>query len=1039
MLSKESNELLQLLDTLLCKNPDKCFRILESSMRCLPLPFFVLDSVDTEKNREPTCLYVDKCCEWIGSIITGLHNEGDRCLVEYTNRTLVVSGGIRIVIDDLEPEEAYLWKAVERDVHKYFRKVELECGRGVSFDSTSQTAFVKYGSCVFNSRIQEMLRRSSFILQFTVLFLYVKVDVTNRFTVGYKTLLLVCQKSYSQRSVTFTVGNTASRSRPEQPSGELQRLLGNDEQHVVRSADYKLQCILDSLFYYWYDLRPVYSTNVWEGSMSRSTVWATCWSEFEYIRSMHPTFSGQRRKALRGVRWEFRENLDHCLGIVAQRADKSKDHSHSCAFACHGERFDETMASMRRLLELSECAADTTSHSYGETRIIDIAHIMSSMYRKLIDEYEKRTAGTSEILHRSVVRNRAQEKALDSHKPFLYAMHVWGDGFDRVMANHIENVLDGHEEDGDLLPYVRSSAYLRGSRKKEDFPWRRARATAHAVHSLRRKLVLKQPGAFDALCDRVANFTSTHRAIRHSSEHMDMPFAFWMRCSRESRDSVDLSNRRRMLRCHAPQCEHLVDAVDNVFSATTMQPTQFDRTVAKELLHACYIYRDVAQTLTEMRVAYILKRQEELAQILCIARENGRFEEAERIVEAHRKDAEVMIIDFADASPSTGLLNVWHTVYEAMPSWTRADEMQATLLRVDEDLVALITNERTVRNLREAAVVLGAWSRDTISLDQFVKIVVSVRDVDTALYVWLLKYFVRTTWLVNSWRDGLLEHAQRSSPTPEKSARADVDLLRRMDECIANIGDVCHDDFLSVLETTNRGDTTIAIMKLLKGKRTRTDLPFEKDALVGIFNLFCSCAAEVVPVGLSAAESVELLEELSANSSKDAQKNDEILRKFCTRTFVEWCIQKNSQVRLKSIHCSKRSTNRSARILSAILRTFMCIQYSNRVSPTRPGPVSQHDHVRSAASPVDQGHPEKQGVRGTSISEALSTSRRTLLERAPALRHFATITIPVLTHPFDAFLRDPKSASHPLWSPYSELFETAACSYPRCSLFSSAS
>ncbi|KAK3244654.1 hypothetical protein CYMTET_45742 [Cymbomonas tetramitiformis] len=1017
MQSKASNELLDLLDILLCKNPDKCFRILESSMRCLPLPFFVLDSVDAEKNRAPTCLYVDKCCEWIGSIITGLHNEGDRCLVEYTNRTLVVCGGIRIVIDDLEPQEARLWNAIERDAHRFFRKVESDNPNGVSFDSTTKGALVKYSSCMLNSRIQEMLRKSSFILQFTVLFLYVKVDVTNRFTVGYKTLMLVCQKSYSQRSITLTAADTRARSE----SSEY------DEEGVARSADHKLQCILDSLFYYWYDLHPAYSTNVWTGSVSRSTVWASCWVEFEYIRSMHPTFSGQRKKTLRGVQWEFRQVTDDRFGMTAYRANKTKDHCHLYTFTCHSEESDAMKgrtwsSSIRRLLDISEDATERQTRCREEARVINVAHLMAALYRKLIGEYAKGDATTFP----SSSRDNARKKLINSHKPILYAMHVWGDGFDRVMAHHIEKIVNEREEDGDLLPYARSSAYLQGSQQREDFPWNKHRASAEVVHTVRKRLVQERQDEFNAMCNRVAVFTRTHRAIRNSSEHMDMPFVFWLRCCQERNDEDDLNIRRRILRCYAPQCEHLVDVVENVLSPSTIEPTRFDRTVAKELLHACYMYRDFALALTQIRNAYILEGGDDLAQIVRITRENGRFEEARQLDEARTKGAEIAIIDFSNASSSTGLLNMWHTVYEAMPNWMGTDD--STLLRVNEDLVALTANRRTFRNLREAAIVLEAWSRDTISLDHFLKIVNSIRSVDVTLYAWLLKYLVRTTWLVDSWHSGLLQHAQRTSPTPKESARAKAELRRRMDEVVVNIGDLCDDDFISVLETTNRGETTIAIMKLLKGKRTRTDLPFEEDALVGLFNIFCSCAAETVPVGLSTAESIELFEKMSVNKGG----NDELLRKFCTRPFVEWCVQRNTQVRLKSIHCSKRCTDRSARVISAILRTFMCVQYSNRLSPTRIDSISED--ARSGESPVEPAHADD--AEEEFSSEPFIATRHVLLDRVPALKNTEPIHVPVLTHPFDAFLRDPRSVSHPLWSPYCELFETAACSYPRCTLFS---
>eukprot|EP00854_Cymbomonas_tetramitiformis_P031825 gene31825-40158_t len=269
--------------------PDKCFRILEESMRNASAPLFVSECVKSAKHPDSDDqVNVDHCCEWIASILTGLHSEGDGCLVEFSDGALRVNTGLCISVDRLRGRDSELWLQVLESPYDHFRVVTGDATCRTSFDNRDRekNSAIEMRMCVHNRKVQEFLRRSSFILQFVVLFLYVKVDVINRFTVGYKLLMLVCQHSTVKKEPTVvsvvSEGSLPSRLEEFSPTVECLRESQTKRKH---SVDTKLRSVLDSLFYYWYDLQPSLVGSMWSGCMSRSTVWATSWSVFEYLRS----------------------------------------------------------------------------------------------------------------------------------------------------------------------------------------------------------------------------------------------------------------------------------------------------------------------------------------------------------------------------------------------------------------------------------------------------------------------------------------------------------------------------------------------------------------------------------------------------------------------------------------------------------------------------------------------------------------------------------------------------------------------------------
>ncbi|KAK3243040.1 hypothetical protein CYMTET_47309 [Cymbomonas tetramitiformis] len=1053
----ESNPLLELIDRLLCRRPDKCFRILEESMRNASVPLFVSETVKScnphDTKRE---VNVDHCCEWIGSILTGLHNEGDGCLVEFVDGALRVSTGLCISTEGLRGKDLELWSKVVEDPYIHFRVVAGDAVCSTSFDNRAREkhSAVEMRMCVHNKKVQELLRRSSFIVQFVVLFLYVKVDVTNRFTVGYKLLMLVCQHSIVKKEPT--VVSVASERSPY--SSESQEWLSTVEalresqKKRRHSVDTKLRSVLDSLFYYWYDLQPCLVGDMWSGCMSRSTLWATSWSVFEYLRSIHPTFSGQRRRAISGGVWDI---ASHPRGGAIGGSSTVKtlddgdmrhyvfpvDGGEESATDTNEERKREY--ALRRLcgvLDMMSTNEDTdcvrSMRTPRESRTAILALVMANMYRGVSDssQFDQSKCAEKTVLPPLVTKHGTRRVAVPTTeadvdgkdawcrlKPQLYAIFLWGSGFDEYLSQRIENVYSRVSRlpfeaavDVGYLPYVGPSFYWRGECTMRDWPWRNDRTCAKRVFRKRKHLTDVRADLFERTCRRVSEFLDLVTVLRRQPESMDLPNLFWREVWSALSDADEIQRRREFLACSAPHCEHVLDLLLCHISDGSV--SAFALNVTKEILHVCLMRSQSVGYVCELRQARSVVCGRGLSDIVKSVWSRGSETAVERFVAAIGEGTSASVTRCEDNGREARLIrisecgsdyiNLWYTVYDVIPSWYPSDdEYHLSLHRVEEDSVCIVGSEGAFETVCKAVELLDAWSRETLSLEQLLKMMCHARSFHPRLYVWMLKRMVEDTWQPNRLMDSF-EDLQRASSL----------LSARMDDFLLRVALLCDENFFICYPNFGKSETIGELQKLLKKKRSRANGFSHADGLLGIFHVLCASLAARVPMGLSHDEAVEILEKLLSVEQTDFAAKAGFLERLCTPEFVSWCHASSARVRLKPIHCSKRATDKTSFVLKFLIKLLMGVQHSAKWATSQgtrnsdiadAGEDSDCTDSINRENPIvgdDRDHPKHVGV----------------LEKCAS-----KLRIPIFHHAVHNFQRNPKDAMHPLWTPYCDLFETA--------------
>ncbi|KAK3234666.1 hypothetical protein CYMTET_55216 [Cymbomonas tetramitiformis] len=1077
---ERDNKLLQLLKTLLCKTPDRCFHILNNSMQCIPVPYFVLNSLnlaggDKDREREEMpCVYVEKCCEWISSIITGLHNEGDGCLVEVDGDVIRVGEGIRVSISSLSESERAIWCDVVDDIHTYFRRTDSTSNHTSSYDEQlAADTQLRCRGCFYNSEVQDLLQKSAFIVQFVVLFLYVKVEVSNRFTIGYKTLLLVCQKSITKKTATIVSTNcTASKQKVKNSEVLSIEYLYNTVQKTKRTADFKLQCILDSLFYYWYDLHPrTFATGTWSGCMSSSTIWATTWVTFDFVRSVHPTFSGQRKATLRALRWEHFTHEANEEGRLVDDIDLvtnnltgtakcftvSTSHSDASNLNC----VDRAFVFLYKLfgipplpdleVERRECVRTMYEH-----RVISMAKLISAIYKKiLLGDSDPHPVAGGKMSADSTKKKPGCKAICDatdalhpmwrewqSCKATLYAMYVWGCGFDQYLSEMIENLqrtillfspsssksaLEMSPDDR-LLPYVSPSTYWRGIRSARDWPWKHKKSEAKHAFAIRKYVMETYPLAFEKLQQRVFTFVKSTIILYGFSERWELPHAFWQMCLRNKDSAENFKLLEQCLRQFAPQCEHLLtlllhheDTAEQAVATSALH-----RLISKELLHVHFMHGTSSASAhdCEFRPIRQVVTKEETDAIVRQIWNAGYIHEAESALQnlnesSTNKRRSYRMFLLEGVSKPTDFLNMVHSSQVFFESSANSGaEARIKVYRVDEERVCLLATEDTVNMMQTLTEVLEIWTKRVVSLEHLLKHLHRLKMKCQYVNAWMLKYIVRSTWILDdpetSFANGKAKQVS-DSDQPVQAPQALNDMLQWF---MRNLCSVCDENFFDQDVNFGKSETISGMVKILKGKRIRQNVAFEKDTLIGVFQLMCCATTNCAPMGISVDDATDVLRQIKHCDSEGTRsyRTCILLERFCTEEFVAWCITKTASVKLRSIHSNKRDHDKCSRIIKTVIKTFLGIQRSNKC-------VSQDSSKSGQSIDGDEVNLSEGSNRPTSMSD------KKLEWKAPAEQscHPLGPVIPVMFSHFHTFLHDASNMHHPLWTPYPDLFEAVYC------------
>ncbi|KAK3289857.1 hypothetical protein CYMTET_2716 [Cymbomonas tetramitiformis] len=1040
------------------------------------MPHFVLNSLNlvnkTEDRavQELPCVYVDKCCEWISSIITGLHNEGDGCLVEVDGDVIRVGEGIRVSISTLSEDERALWNDIAANIDAYFRRVEFASNHTMSYDEqVDRSTQLRCKGCFYNSEVQDLLQKSAFIVQFVVLFLYVKVEVSNRFTVGYKTLLLVCQKSITKKSATIvSTDSVASKHRARGAEVLTIESLYHTAQRTKRTADFKLQCTLDSLFYYWYDLHPrTFATGTWSGCMSSSTIWATSWITFDFMRSVHPTFSGQRKAVLRALRWEHSgyesgeenqllsdvdlvatnpTNTAKCFTVSTSHSDASSLSSVDQAFVFLYKLFDISPASNPQV-EARECVRTMYEH-----RVIMTAKLISAIYKKVVSgdvdtpsiatgkaraDCSKKKPGCKPSAKATDTRHPLQTE-WQSCKAILYAMHVWGSGFDQYLSEMIESMQrailsfspslnsSAFEVSADdrLLPYVAPSTYWRGERSARDWPWMHKKLAAKHAFAIRKYVIDTYPSAFEKLLQRVLVFVKSTIILYGYSERWELPHAFWQLCLRNKDSAERFKLLEQCLRQFAPQCEHLLPLLlhSEVCVERSAAISALHRLIAKELLHVHFMHGNFSTSSQncEFRPIRRVVTREETESTVRMIWNAGYIHEAESILQilnepsADRASPYRMFFLEGGSRP-TDFLNMVHSSRHFL---TGGVEGRIRVYRVDEERICFLATEDTVTMMQEVAEVLQIWTKRVVSLEHLLKHLFRLRTRCEYANAWILKHIVQSTWNLNDPKTSFASAKAKQVNESDQAVQAPQVLGDLLEWFMQNLCNVCDEDFFDQDVNFGRSETLSGMVKILKGKRTRQNVAFEKDTLIGVFHLMCCATAGCAPMGINAENAIDVLQQvkLCVFEGTRSYRICSFLESFCTDEFVGWCIGRTGSIRLRPIHSNKRESDKYSRIIKCVIKTFLGIQRSSK--------GASQDSSKSAHSVDGEEQNLSEGSHvPMSAIEKIVESRTHASQSGQSVN----LVIPVVLSHFHAFLHDASNMQHPLWTPYPDLFEAVYC------------
>ncbi|KAK3253383.1 hypothetical protein CYMTET_37382 [Cymbomonas tetramitiformis] len=397
---------------------------------------------------------------------------------------------------------------------------------------------------------------------------------------------MAIQMNAARRDVTATTACDGKNSKSSQASDEQYRqLFPNDTQLGERSyggllcdTGRKVQHLLDSLFFYWFDFDDVQS-NVDAhiprlGCVTGATIWACAWRDFDRLRNLHPTFEGQRRAAIRGILWL-------CAG------DKMHESHKDTTDAILHELFDSIRAGD---------ASANTGTNVNEGVMTTISNLMlhvittSSATSLKAGDRSSGSSGSSCPFSPS-----SSSKPVAYVRDTLLGMYVWGCGFDRILADEIYAIMGykafANRWDGTSLPYIAPSNYWNiRERNSANQHWRGWRADIKAAFSERRDRCRRYARNYNFGLAIVSRFIQVTHLLWGHPEHHDVPLQFWLHYWKY-RDNPDVvTEMRSALDSHRAHLGHICTHLDAAADFES-PPMDLVEAILKEIMHVAIVCR----------------------------------------------------------------------------------------------------------------------------------------------------------------------------------------------------------------------------------------------------------------------------------------------------------------------------------------------------------------------------------------------------------------------------------------------------------------
>ncbi|KAK3289303.1 hypothetical protein CYMTET_3265 [Cymbomonas tetramitiformis] len=402
----------------------------------------------------------------------------------------------------------------------------------------------------------------------------------------------------ARRDTTATIACDSENSKNLQTSEERHRRLFPDDTRLgrrsvddaasaVSKASYsrgglssdtgrKVQHLLDSLFFYWFDFDDDDAASVDAriprlGCAAEATIWACAWRDFDRLRNLHPTFDGQRRAAIRGILWL-------CAGDDLRESHK-----------------EETDAILHQLFN-----SEPTGAAFANIRTNANEGVMMTISNLMVHVMIASTAtGATEREKRSM--NSTSSLSSTMSKPVMYVrdtllgMYVWGCGFDRTLADAIYAIM-GYQSfasrwDGTSLPYIAPSNYWNArERNSANRHWRGWRDDIKAAFSERRDRCRRYAQSYNFGLETISRFIQVTHLLWGHPEHYDVPLQFWLHYWKHRDDPIVTREMRSALDSHRAHLGHICTHLDAAANFET-PPTELVESIMRELMHVAIVCR----------------------------------------------------------------------------------------------------------------------------------------------------------------------------------------------------------------------------------------------------------------------------------------------------------------------------------------------------------------------------------------------------------------------------------------------------------------
>ncbi|KAK3289805.1 hypothetical protein CYMTET_2736 [Cymbomonas tetramitiformis] len=485
-----NNLFVSLVATCLDESPRGCHHVLNHIMHDI-----------THTENDGASIFVQACCNKLHEVLHGI-DVGVVCILDATTKSLQINSNILLRYADMSESAQKQFDMILADAASHFMLHDNTPTLHATFDDHLRVDIPKgrFSRCMHNRAVQRLLVEGRFLQNLTLLFLYSKVSMSDRFGTGYKTLMMVAQSS------------TAKIAQPAYEGVETSKVQTNSPQQVHRpTLASRLHATLQSLFYYWFevheDTQSARKQRQWTGCVNDRTVWACAWAEFSWLRDVHPTYRGQRVRALHAFLWKYSGNDDTLQ-----------------------DRIDALITANQRIMhDYGVC--DVKLDVFVDEDRVTLYNDVRAPSQRVIALCATFMVQLLTALLRDACIQKYLRPLLDGHECVLHGLHVWGDGFTRRMADAIDACVSRSNV---LVPYIRDIAWF--------YAGAHVRYRGHESELLARYNYVATPEQLCRLREPMRALFVHCISLRNKPARYDLPLEIWVRmvCGTESdRQSIE--------------------------------------------------------------------------------------------------------------------------------------------------------------------------------------------------------------------------------------------------------------------------------------------------------------------------------------------------------------------------------------------------------------------------------------------------------------------------------------------------------------------